>query len=448
TQGDTFFVAFVDPREALAAAAEAQTALARNAWPGAAAVRVRMGLHTGEPLVADDHYVGIDVHRGARIAAAAHGGQVLVSERTRGLVESGLLRDVGAHRRKDLPEPERLYQLVIDGLPGSFPPPRVQAEALEAAGLPDYTRPPADVPCPYKGLVAFELDDADVFFGREQLVEDLLRRLDDAAFLAVVGASGSGKSSLVRAGIVPELRRRDRTLHPLLFSPGRRPLAELANAGDARLLIVDQFEEVFTLCRDDHERRAFIDALLEAAEGGTRVVIALRADFYGRCAEYPRLAAALEDHQALVGPMSEEELRRAIERPAERAGLVLEPGLVEGILRDVVGEPGALPLLSHSLLETWKRRSDRTLTLIGYLQAGGVQGAIAKTAEAEYREGLTPDQQALARNIFLRLTELGEGTEETRRRVAIAELTPRAEQRDDVDEVLRTLADARLVTIG
>src|SRR5439155_1435414 len=290
-------------------------------------------------LVADDHYVGIDVHRGARIAAAAHGGQVLVSERTRGLVESGLLRDVGAHRLKDLPGPERLYQLVIDGLPGSFPPPRSQAEALEAAGLPDYSRPPADVPCPYKGLVTFEPDDADVFFGREQLVEDLVRRLDDAAFLAVVGASGSGKSSLVRAGIVPALRRRDSSLRTLLFSPGGRPFA-------------------------------------------------------------------------------------------------------------VVGEPGALPLLSHSLLETWKRRSDRMLTLLGYLQAGGVQGAIAQTAETVYREGLTPDQQALARNIFLRLTELGEGTEDTRRRVAIAELTPRAEQRDDVDEVLRTLADARLVTIG
>ena len=139
THGDSFFVAFVDPREALAAAAEAQTALARHPWPdAAAAVRVRMGLHTGEPLVADDHYVGIDVHRGARIAAAAHGGQVLVSERMRGLVESGLLRDVGAHRLKDLPEPEHLYQLVIDGLPGTFPPPRAQAEAAseESASRP------------------------------------------------------------------------------------------------------------------------------------------------------------------------------------------------------------------------------------------------------------------------------------------------------------------------
>jgi hypothetical protein len=205
---------------------------------------------------------------------------------------------------------------------------------------------------------------------------------------------------------------------------------------------------VFTLCDDEDERRDFITALLDATDRGSQVVIALRADFYGHCAVYPRLAAALVDQQAPVGPMSEEELRRAIERPAERAGLLLEPGLVEGILRDVVGEPGALPLLSHSLLETWKRRSARMLTLIGYLRAGGVQGAIAKTAETVYHEALTPEQQALARNIFLRSTELGEGTEDTRRRVSLAELTPRVEQRDDVDEVLRTLADARLVTIG
>jgi WD40 repeat protein/class 3 adenylate cyclase len=451
TQGDSFFVAFADPRGAVAAAVEAQIALARHAWPGGASVRVRMGLHSGEPLVADDHYVGVDVHRGARIAAAAHGGQAIVSERTRELVGDatpGALRDLGAHRLKDLPEPERLYQLVIDGLPSSFPPPRVYEEALEAAGLPDYSLPPADVPCPYKGLIPFEADDTDLFFGREHLVEDLAGRLETAPFLAVVGASGSGKSSLVRAGVVPELQRRDGSLSMAVFSPGERPLAELTAAGEARLIVVDQFEEVFTLCRDEDERRAFIDALLDAAERGRHVVVVVRADFYGHCAAYPRLASELEDHQGLVGPMREEELRRAIERPAEYAGLILEPGLVEGILRDVVGEPGALPLLSHSLLETWKRRSGRMLTLIGYLQAGGVQGAIAKTAETVYREALSPAQQALARNIFVRLTELGEGTEDTRRRVAISELTPRAEQAGDVDQVLRTLADARLVTVG
>jgi WD40 repeat protein/class 3 adenylate cyclase len=451
TQGDSFFVAFADAPPAVAAAADAQIALACHAWPYGAAVRVRMGLHTGEPLVAEDHYVGVDVHRGARIAAAAHGGQALVSERTRELVAGngwpGTFHDVGEHRLKDLPEPERLYQLVLDGLPRSFPPPRVHEDALESAGLPDYSLPPADVPCPYKGLASFEADDANDFFGREQLVEDLVGRLQEGPFLAVVGASGSGKSSLVRAGVVPELLRLGPALSAAVFSPGEHPLAELAAAAD-RLIVVDQLEEVFTLCRDEDERRAFVDALLDAAGRGTLVIVVVRADFYGHCAAYPRLAKALEDRQALVGPMSEEDLRRAIERPAEHAGLLLEPGLVEGILRDVVGQPGALPLLSHSLLETWKRRSGRMLTLIGYLQAGGVQGAIAKTAETVYHDALSSDQQALARNIFLRLTEVGDGTEDTRRRVAIAELPPRPQLAEDVDEVLRTLAEARLVTIG
>jgi class 3 adenylate cyclase len=452
TQGDSFFVAFADARCAVVAAVDAQTELARHAWPRGTEVRVRMGVHTGEPLASDGHYVGVDVHRGARIAAAAHGGQTLVSERTREIVAGDgvpvALRDLGACRLKDLPEPERLYQLLIDGLPSTFPPPRVHDDGPESDGLPDYSLPPADVPCPYKGLVPFDAADADVFFGREQLVEELVDRLDEAPFLAVVAPSGNGKSSLVRAGVVPELERRTGRLRPALFSPGEHPLAELAAAGDADLLVVDQFEEVFTLCRDEDERRTFIVALLGAAERGLRVVVALRADFYGHCAAYPRLAAALEHRQALVGPMNDDELRRAIERPAEHVGLLLEPGLVEGILRDVVGEPGALPLLSHSLLETWKRRSGRVMTLVGYLQAGGVQGAITKTAETVYREALSPDQQALARNIFLRLTELGHGTGDTRRRVAIAELVPRPEQQNDVDEVLRRLADARLVTIG
>src|SRR5215213_6425253 len=150
TQGDSFFVAFTEAPAALVAATEALQALARHPWPNGAAVRVRMGLHTGEPLVADDHYVGVDVHRGACIAAAAHGGQALVSERTRQLVAreavGGTLRDLGAHRLKDLPEAERLYQLVVDGLPSAFPPPRAYEEAPESAGLPDYSLPPADVP--------------------------------------------------------------------------------------------------------------------------------------------------------------------------------------------------------------------------------------------------------------------------------------------------------------
>ena len=454
TQGDSFFVAFGDAGDAVRAAAAAQQALAAHRWPGENGVRVRMGIHTGEPLLADGHYVGIDVHRGARIAAAAHGGQVLISARTSALVRgdgaaaNATLRELGACPLKDLPEPERLFQLLVDGLPASFPPPRVHERAPAAAGLPDYSLPPADVPCPYKGLVRFEPEDSDLFFGREELVSTLVKRLEDSAFLAVVGPSGSGKSSLVRAGVVPALERGDRSIRLAIIEPGEHPLQKVARTQDADLVVVDQFEEVFTLCRDERERVAFVNRLLDTAEQDRRVIVVLRADFYGHCASHARLAAALEDRQALIGPMTEEELRRAIERPAEQAGLVLEPGLAEGILRDIVGEPGALPLLSHSLLETWKRRSGRMLTLLGYLQSGGVRGAIAKTAETVYAEVLTPEQKPLARNIFLRLTELGEGTEDTRRRVRVGELTPRREQAADIDEVLSVLVEARLLTVG
>jgi WD40 repeat protein/class 3 adenylate cyclase len=454
TQGDSFFVAFGDASDAVRAAGAAQRALAAHRWPGETDVRVRMGIHTGEPLVAGDNYVGIDVHRAARIAAAAYGGQVLLSARTGALVQGNgaggkaTLRELGEFPLKDLPEPERLYQLVLAGLSASFPPPRVDERAPAAAGLPDYSLPPADVPCPYKGLVRFEPEDSDLFFGREELLSALVQRLKDSPFLAVVGPSGSGKSSLVRAGVVPELQRREASLHAAIIEPGEHPMTNLARIENADLVVVDQFEEVFTLCRDDEERLAFIDRLLDMAAQDARVVVVLRADFYGHCTSYGRLAAALEDDQALIGPMTEEELRRSIERPAERAGLVLEPGLAEGVLRDVVGEPGALPLLSHSLLETWRRRSDRMLTLVGYLQSGGVRGSIAKTAETVYREALSPEQQTLARNIFLRLTEFGKGTEDTRRRVRVRELTPRREQARDVQEVLRVLVDARLITTG
>jgi WD40 repeat protein/tRNA A-37 threonylcarbamoyl transferase component Bud32 len=325
--------------------------------------------------------------------------------------------------------------------------------ARESAGLPDYSIPPADVPCPYKGLEAFEAEDAERFFGREQLAGELADRSTREGFLAVVGGSGSGKSSLARAGIVPALEGRNPKAWSLVFTPGEHPLRELESRIDAEplansILVVDQFEELFTLCRGEDERRQFIDSLLDSRADGALVLIVLRADFYAHCAVYPRLAAGLERHQALVGPMTEEELRRAIEQPAAQAGLLLEPGLVEAILRDVVGEPGGLPLLSHSLLETWKRRSGRTLTVNGYLQSGGVHRAIAKTADTVFNERLTPDQQVLARSVFLRLTELGEGTEDTRRRVSLGELVLRPEQAPEVDELLRLLVNARLLTTG
>ena len=350
--------------------------------------------------------------------------------------------------------------------------------------------PPADVACPYIGLAAFEAEDAEYFFGREELVAELIARLAGTRFLTVVGPSGSGKSSLVRAGLLPAVWAGDlpgsEEWRTLVITPGAHPLEQLAvrvallngyTAGtllreleedprslhlavkqalvddpeDVRLLlVVDQFEEVFALCHDEAERRQFIDALLyavEAGEGSTIVLLTIRADFYGRCAEYPRLAARMSDG-LLVGPMSEEELRAAIEQPAAVVGLRLEVGLAEMILADVAGEPGALPLLSHALLETFARRRGAEMTLAGYAASGGVAGAIAQTADTVY-DAFSPGEQAIARSIFLRLTELGEeGAHDTRRRVSPSELVRTEAEAPAVESVLKTLADARLVTTG
>jgi WD40 repeat protein len=225
--------------------------------------------------------------------------------------------------------------------------------------------------------------------------------------------------------------------------------------GERLLLLVDQFEEVFTMCRAESERAAFIENLLTAVDvetaGPTLVVITLRADFYAHCAQYPKLRSLLETHQVYMGQMEAAELRRAIEGPAHQEGYDFEPGLVDLMLRDIGAgensqpEPGALPLLSHALLETWKRRADRTLTLPGYTEAGGVTGAIARTAD-RVLQGLDNDQRVIARRVFLRLTELGEGTQDTRRRAALSELFTGADNLPEIESVLHTLSDARLIT--
>jgi tetratricopeptide (TPR) repeat protein len=217
------------------------------------------------------------------------------------------------------------------------------------------------------------------------------------------------------------------------------------------LLIIDQFEEVFSLGRHEDERRAFIDNLVTAATGDQpiTIVIVLRADFYARCAQYDGLRELVSRHQEYIGAMSREELFRVIVLPAARDDWKLQEGLVELMLDDVGDEPGALPLLSHALLETWKRRRGRTMTLSGYKESGGVRGAIAKTAETVFRQRLTPEQQAIARMIFVRLTELGESadsdTPDTRRRAQFSELITRSTDATMLEAVLSILVDSRLV---
>lgn len=314
---------------------------------------------------------------------------------------------------------------------------------------------------PYRGLARFEAGDSGQFFGREQLTADLVGLLRRRRFAAVFGPSGSGKSSLLRAGLIPVLQRAQepgpRPAAIRILTPGERPARSHAplltsaiprdgSAGADTFVIVDQFEEVFTLCHDAAERARFIDLLLTARqpESRLRVLLAVRGDFYGRCAEHRDLADALRDATLLAGAMSQAELRDAVVKPATAAGLSVERALTARLVKEVADAPGGLPLLSHALLETWRRRRGKTLTMAGYEAAGCLDGAIARTAEKVYGR-FTEGQAAAARRVLLRMVALGDGTPDTRRPVGRAELPGTG--RDDTAQVVEALAGARLLTL-
>jgi WD40 repeat protein/DNA-binding SARP family transcriptional activator len=290
--------------------------------------------------------------------------------------------------------------------------------------------------CPFKGLAPFEVADEEFFFGRERLVDELVGRLQDAPLLAIVGASGSGKSSLLRAGLLPALGRE----YALV-----RPGDSLPAIGEMPVVAVDQFEEIFAGAISEADRREFVGRLVEAAwdpERRTLVLIALRADFFGRLGPYVELADLVGPNQVLLGPMTTGELGRAIEGPAERVGLEVEPALVDALVGDVAGEPGSLPLLSTTLLDVWREREGRTLTLAAYERSGGVHGAVGRHADESFRS-LGDDEQEVARRILLRLVTGDEGEALTRRRVTRVELE--ADQDERVAHVLETLVERRLL---
>jgi WD40 repeat protein len=334
---------------------------------------------------------------------------------------------------------------------------------------------------PYAGLAAFRRGDADRFFGRDRLVGEVVTRVRNRRMVAVFGPSGSGKSSILMAGLLPRVVPDQASGRAVVLTPGPHPLEEcavrladvvgaspgalraelaadpralhlclrqaVANRSDGEdfVLVVDQFEELFTVCEDPAERAAFVAALTTAATVDTshaRVVLGVRADFYGHLGQYPELVEALRDGQVLVGAMTPEELRQAITGPAEAAGCRVETALVSRLVADATGQPGALPLVSHALRETWRRRRGTVLGLGAYEAAGGIDHALARTADAVFT-GLDEERQRVAHQLFLRLTALGDGVDDTKRRVRSDEL----DESPATAEVLERLATARLITV-
>ena len=295
--------------------------------------------------------------------------------------------------------------------------------------------------CPYRGLLAYDVDDAELYFGRDGDVAACLDVLAREHVLAVVGASGSGKSSLVRAGVAAGLRRHGRRV--TVMTPGSHPMAALERSGGLRprgVLVVDQLEEAVTLCEDPTERAAFLDALSGHVTDGAELVLTIRGDRLVALSAHATFARTLERGLHLLGAMSEEDLRSAIEGPARQAGLLLEHGLVDLLVREVSGEPGALPLLSHALSQTWERREGRTLTVAGYQASGGIQGAVARSAEQVFLGLDEPDQRA-ARALLLRLVVPAGAAEPTRGRVPRRVLASDAAH----EEIVEMLVSARLV---
>ncbi len=356
---------------------------------------------------------------------------------------------------------------------------------------------------PYKGLRSFQAADNQEFFGREKLIEKLIKRMSEVSpqrlttstlpesemgrFLAVVGPSGSGKSSLVKAGLIAALWRGDIPGSEKWFVvemlPGTHPIDELEvaltrvaanqasnlreqlerderglvraaqlilpNDGTELVIVIDQFEEVFTLVTDEHERVQFLKLIQNAVSdlrSHIRVVVTLRADFYDRPLHYAGIGELFRSRIETILPLTADGLERAISQPAERVGVRFEPGLVAKIISEVNYQPGALPLLQYALTELFELRKGRLLTLEAYQAIGGSVGALAKRVDELYLSMSAAGQEA-AKQMFMRLVTLGEGVEDTRRRVARSELLAITADPEIMDEVIDTFAEYRLLSL-
>ena len=339
---------------------------------------------------------------------------------------------------------------------------------------------------PYKGLRPFEEADSTDFFGRNTLIENIVNHIRENRFLAVVGPSGSGKSSTIKAGVIPTIRRSKESPWDKTFiislTPGNNPLINLESAllsiatitqgldldslkhdtkslnrlinqilpdqNSKILLAIDQFEEVFTQIPDEANRKHFLDLIAYAVQeedSRLRIIVTLRADFYDRPLMYASIGDLIKNNTEVVLPLSREELQESIVGPASKAGLVFEPELVDIILDDVEKQPNALPLLQYTLTELYERRDNLKLTLKGYQSSGGITGSLARRADQLYIK-MTAEERQATRELFLRLVTLGEGTEDTRRRTLRSELNVSTIEKDTMQAVLDIFSQYRLLT--
>jgi class 3 adenylate cyclase/WD40 repeat protein len=483
-RGDEALAVFESARTAIRTAIELQRQFVEQTVADPSLpLAVGIGLDAGEAVPVTDGYRGGALNLAARLCSLAAPGEVLASREVTLLarrVEGVAYVDHAAVRLKGIAEPVPVIAL------RSEPEDSARAIAFRRALGATAVVAATGARNPYKGLRAFDEADAEDFFGREGLTEHLVDRLARTRFLAVVGPSGSGKSSVVRAGLVPALRRGsiEGSEHWTIVQmfPGAYPLEELEAVllkaaadpptslieqleegerglvralkrilpdDDTELVVVlDQLEEVFTLVEDESRRIHFLGLLERAVtdpKSRLRVVTTLRADFYDRPLLYSGFAELLRDYVEALVPLTPEEFERAIVRPAERAGLAFEPGLLAEMVADVANEPGALPLLQYALTELYERREGGVLTRDTYRAIGGVSGALAGRAEEIY-SGLTDAAQEATRQLFLRLVTLGEGSEDTRRRVERAELDAMQVDQDALGTAIDGFGSSRLLS--
>lgn len=432
-RGDEALAIFGSPRQAISAAVDLQSRfIEESIRDPKLPLTVGIGLDAGEAIPVEDGYRGASLNIAARLCSLAAPGEVLASQEVAHLAR----RVVGT----------RFLDHGPTTLKGIAHPVNVVKVVAEAAN-------------PYKGLRPFDENDASDFFGREALIDKILKRLSEAdlgsRFLAVVGPSGSGKSSVVRAGVIPAVRNGalGTRCQVAVMVPGQVPFKELmvavervtgstldANAdpgavfqaidralpgdGSELLVVLDQFEELFTLVEDERVRQRFLDGLCTAVLSPTsrvRVIATLRADFYDRPLLYKKFGDLVGMRTQTVTALSAHDLERAISAPSERVGVVLQKGLVAQIVADVSDQPGALPLLQYALTELFDYRRGTTMTLDAYAEIGGVSGALVRRAEALYGE-LDVDGQDAVRQLFLRLAASEDDVGVTRRRVSQADV--------------------------